>query len=429
MGEVNLVEEFTLRIRCDPLGLTPPFNTKSLVIKHTYDSYHSPQWQVAMTRVNDSLDIQLRSLSYSRLPTNFRSVNIIYHQQHLTSVPLSESAFSNWGELKLSFPVDKALHRDKYEFDIILSTQPQLTESLRLDPSSSSKFAKSKMLGRKDLPSSPLRLDPSQAMMKMFLRDRRSVDVQFLFTSEWDISSTGRLTGLWAHSLVLSRYPAFDALVQEAIQARHCEANCTAEPLTIPMTKFSLPALSCLLYYLYTGKVQLATRPDLFALSQTDQHSAMHTHECAQIETDTVMVGRQYHTDILPSVELSCQHVVEWGSGVSCKELYAIAKHFGVIELQKLCLEGMVDSIDATNVVEMLFEFGGSSASVRESGLAFVNDNLGALFADGRDPFASYRDREECYVIMVEVMRSFTRHLQVASHSNKITLATAGSGH
>lgn len=111
MGQVDLVEELTLRIQCDPIvSLTAPFNTKSLTIKSggaaAHDSYHTPQWQVVLTRVGgngDSLAIQLRSPAHSRLPSNFRSVNVIYHQRHLANVPLNESAFSNWGELKREF--------------------------------------------------------------------------------------------------------------------------------------------------------------------------------------------------------------------------------------------------------------------------------------------------------------------------------------
>ncbi|KAG0379203.1 hypothetical protein BGX24_001377, partial [Mortierella sp. AD032] len=148
-------------------------------------------------------------------------------------------------------------------------------------------------------------------------------------------------------------------------------------------------------------------------------------HECFPIEPDTVMIGSHNITDIYPSVELNCKPTVEWGlqdessywpvKGVTCHELFTIAKHFGISDLQEMCLEGMVESIDATNVIEMLFEFGGSNALVREAGLAFVNDNLSVLFAEGRDPFVGYREREECYVIMTEVMRLFAKRLQVVS--------------
>lgn len=108
MGQTDLVEELTLRIQCNPIvSYTPPLNTKSLTIKSggttAHDTYHAPQWQVFLTRVvssRDSLEIQLHSPPYSHLPTNFRSVNVIYHRRHLASISLNESAFSNWGELK-----------------------------------------------------------------------------------------------------------------------------------------------------------------------------------------------------------------------------------------------------------------------------------------------------------------------------------------
>ncbi|KAK3845925.1 MAG: hypothetical protein J3R72DRAFT_520653 [Linnemannia gamsii] len=184
MGQVEFVEELTLRTQCDPVGLAPPFNTKFLTIKSASDSYHSSQWQVVMTRVNSGgcdskLDIQLRSpSSYSRLlATTFWSVNIVYHQRHLASVPLSESAF-------ISFPVKKAHNGSRYEFDIILSTQPQLAESPKMAPllsssSPPSEYTKSKSSSTNLSSPSPLSrcLIQSQVMMKMFLRDRPSVDV------------------------------------------------------------------------------------------------------------------------------------------------------------------------------------------------------------------------------------------------------------
>ncbi|KAG0277700.1 hypothetical protein BGZ95_005513 [Linnemannia exigua] len=444
MGQVELVEELTLRIQCDPIGQAPPFNTKSLTIKGA-DSYHSPQWQVVMTRVNNGgcdskLDIQLRCpSSYSRLlPATFRSVNVVYHQHHLASIPLSESAFSNWGELKLSFPVEKALNGNRYEFDIILSTQAQLVESPKMAPllssssTSSSMYTTPKSSSTNPSMPSPLsrRINQSQAMMKMFLRDRHSVDVQFLlYPTDGEQQQYGPknigprlLPSLWAHRIVVSRHPSFAALIREATSATQV---CQTKSLTIPVYGFSLAAFSCLMYFLYTGNVQLVTHPDFFALSEVDVDEAFLKHECLPTEPDTVMIGPQNFTDIHPFVELSCKPTVEWGlqdassywpvKGVTCREIFTIAKHFGISDLQEMCLEGMVESIDATNVVEMLFEFGGSNVLVREAGLAFMSDNLSVLFADGEDPFVGYRDREECYVIMVEVMRSFTKRLQVVS--------------
>ncbi|KAG0066250.1 hypothetical protein BGZ89_007458 [Linnemannia elongata] len=433
MGQVDLVEELTLRVQCDPIvSPTAPFNTKSLAIKSggaaAQDSYHTPQWHVVLTRVGgngDSLDIQLRSPSHSRLLTNFRSVNVIYHQRHLASVLLSESAFNNWGELKLSFPVEKALNGKRYEFDIILSTQHQPTDSPKLAPllsspsllcpSSTPKSTKHKSTqSGKDhsTSSSPSSRLPTQSMMKMFLRDRRSVDVQFLFETE--LTPNGRVAALWAHRLVLSRYPALDALVRSA---ETCENGCASGPVTVRMPhSISLAAFSGLLYYLYTGNVQFSMQPDMFALSQVDPDS----------NTDAVMVDGLYLVDTMPSCEVICKPLADWcvedaeslwpTRGLPCRELHSTARHFGITDLQELCLEGMVESINASNVVEMLFEFGGSSATVHEAGLNFVNENLAVLFAEGRDPFLGYREREECYGIMVEVMRSFTKPLQVASY-------------
>jgi hypothetical protein len=188
----------------------------------------------------------------------------------------------------------------------------------------------------------------------------------------------------------------------------------------------SIAAFSCVLYYLYTGKVQLAMRPDMFALSQVDFDSAYAMHECSQIDTDSVLVGGQYLIDIFPPVEICCKSLIDWAvqdaeslwptRGVPCRELHSAAKHFGITDLQDQCLEGMVESINASNVIEMLFELGGSSAKVRETGLEFVNENLGVLFAEGKDPFLAYRDWEECHGIMAEIIRSFTKRLQVANH-------------
>jgi len=282
-----------------------------------------------------------------------------------------------------------------------------------------------------------MRLDPSQAMMKMFLRDRLSVNVHFIFASKAQVSTYDRLTCLWAHRLVLSRYPTVEALVENAIQDRgrcyssYCALESTLKvPVLVP--NFSLPVFSCMLYYLYTGKIQLNVRPDLFVLSQIDHDSVLGPHDCVPVEPDTVLLGNCYLCGFLPSVEVSLKPNIEWEStdasssssvwpvkGVSWKELYAIASHFAITELQEQCLEGMVASMDASNVVEILFEFGGSSLPIREAGLAFLNDHLEVLFVEGRDPFEGYREREGCYEILVEVMRSFTKRLLIASRGEQ----------
>ncbi|KAF8948603.1 hypothetical protein BGZ47_003867 [Haplosporangium gracile] len=438
MGQVDLVEVLTLRIQCDPLSPMPLFNTKSLTIKSrsaaAHDSYHNPQWQVVLTRIGDigdNLDIQLRSPSHSRLPTNFRSVNVIYHQRHLASILLNESAYSNWGELKFSFPVEKALNGEKYEFDIILTTQHQPTKSPKLVPllslpsllssSSSSKYTNHKTtMNGMDLTSSsssPSRLDPTLTMMKMFLRDRQSADVKFLFVTE--LTASGRIPCLWAHRLVLSRYPALNALVR---RAESCKDGCVFGPVTVRMPHLiSLAAFSCMLYYLYTGKVQLSMRPDMFVLSQVDLNSTYAARECAPFNTDAVMVDGPCLDGTMSSCGHNCKAIFDWGAedaeslwpvkGVPCRDLHSTAKHFGITDLQEICLEGIVESIDLSNAIEMLFEFGGSSAMAREAVLSFVNENLSVLFAEGRDPFLGYCEREECYMIMIEVMRSFAKRL------------------
>ncbi|KAK3845927.1 MAG: hypothetical protein J3R72DRAFT_487161 [Linnemannia gamsii] len=141
-------------------------------------------------------------------------------------------------------------------------------------------------------------------MMKMFLRDCQSVDVQFLiFLTDGELQHGPKnnacrpLPGLWAHRIVMSRYPAFAALIHEATSATQV---CQTEPLTIPVYGFSLAALSCLMYFLYTGNVQLLTYPDYFVLSEVEADAVVVKHECLSIEPDTVMIDPQYMTDIYP---------------------------------------------------------------------------------------------------------------------------------
>ncbi|KAF9301638.1 hypothetical protein BGZ74_006465 [Mortierella antarctica] len=103
----------------------------------------------------------------------------------------------------------------------------------------------------------------STKIMSALLCDICSVDTQILFGS----TRAQKEISLWAHRMILSKFPAFNALIKQASIANR---DTILGPLTLTVTKVSLPVFATLLRFLYVGEVQRFNFPEHFAVCRSN---------------------------------------------------------------------------------------------------------------------------------------------------------------
>ncbi|KAG0347796.1 hypothetical protein BG005_011897 [Podila minutissima] len=103
----------------------------------------------------------------------------------------------------------------------------------------------------------------STNIMSALLCDIYSVDTQIVFGS----TRAQKEISLWAHRTILSKFPAFDALIKQASIANR---DTILGPLTLTVTKVSLPVFATLLRFLYVGEVQRLNFPEHFAICRSN---------------------------------------------------------------------------------------------------------------------------------------------------------------
>lgn len=100
-------------------------------------------------------------------------------------------------------------------------------------------------------------------IISALLCDIYSVDTQIVFGS----TRAKNEISLWAHRTILSKFPAFDALIKQASIANR---DTILGPLKLTVTKVSLPVFATLLRFLYVGEVQRLNFPEHFAVCRSN---------------------------------------------------------------------------------------------------------------------------------------------------------------
>ncbi|KAF9344643.1 hypothetical protein BGX34_005465 [Mortierella sp. NVP85] len=324
------------------------------------------------------------------------------NREESVTFPISYKRVNSSGTLPFEGRINasRVLSEGKYRFDIILSIDKSLEH--RTIP--------------KRLVTS---LSTRRGMLLSLLKDVHSVDVCFVFTSDHSYPKVG----LWAHRAVLSKIKVFEELILEATKAleatKESQATKSAsserdqesadtshqqtgkektpeEPsiLTIQVDKFPLATMCSLLYYIYSGEVQLSIPSSQFAISKA---------ESAIVLYDTNGKTREsIRWDPLSADSAWKLKDVSW------EELGLAAEHYGLAELRTLCEKEIIEVMDETNAIDILFNVGYHIEAVKKKALSFIVEHMESLSVGNSNPFERFRDHPGCHDMLVEVILAKT---------------------
>ncbi|KAF9084550.1 hypothetical protein BGX29_002486 [Mortierella sp. GBA35] len=328
-------------------------------------------WTVNLTKKIDDLTVTIEWSRPNRIYEDYlklQSMYIIPQSDFFNIVAVgalnwtntdfctARGQFSNEPSLKSKFPAKKVFCDGKYDFDIVLSTNPELTRAFAIIPPAPAPIPKP--VPDPEPASSPA--SKLKGLGTMLLKDPTSVDVCFTFSSDKTYSDIG----LWAHRCILSQHESFAKLIREAAMVHSLgnivlaekESNAdtdsdtesisnisidsmlttataaTAEgvsvgvaskELVIKVDKVSLATFCVMIYYIYTGEINRSVDPIRFVLSNTDKATLVWRDSTGKIEDS---VGWR------PLDQGSSWRLKE----VTWKELRDAAAHYGLEDLQAI---------------------------------------------------------------------------------------------
>ncbi|KAI8600839.1 hypothetical protein EDD21DRAFT_415476 [Dissophora ornata] len=386
---IGRIQDVTLAIKAPVLGASSPQNVSTVTAP---TSLGGSTWTVTLTRRNNTIAILT--------PSNVATVSV------------TDTSLQTANSVKVTIDIDKVLDDDGYCFDIIISTSMSLSRKAVEPP-------KARCL--------------HQNTMSDLLKDINSVDTCFVFDTEKTTSNVG----LWAHSVILSKYERFSHMILEAASSSKDGSSAAADALdstyistaddtytgslfstTFPSTtstsvtspstavasegpamqtvlieKFSLATFCVLLRYIYTGDVSLSVDTSQHAISMTESSLVLQAIARGGKKQESIRWNPLDSTS-------------PWRfKDTAWEELLEAADYFGVLDLRTQCEAAVIKALDESKAVAMLFNTRPCFEKTKESAMQFVVKNMASMVKDGKEPFTLYKDHPDCYRVMFEVMR------------------------
>ncbi|KAG0282075.1 hypothetical protein BGZ96_000854 [Linnemannia gamsii] len=283
-------------------------------------------WSVTLQRAANNLTVVAtwhRPDTTEKTFLNFKSMHIVPRSNFFNPVAttmLEWQLYESRCSGTASFPAEKVLAADQYNFDVVFSSTFELSRSFASIPNTASTPTAISNSETKSV-------YKERGLISLLLKDPSSVDVCFTFISDKTYSNIG----LWAHRCVLSQYDSFSRRIQEAkalqslgemvltekVAGGDADVDSDVEsistfslnsmdtatgpaatgssfdtasraPLVIKVNTVSLATFCVMLYYIYTGEVDRTVHPNRFVLSNTNKVSLVWRNSAGEVEDSVV---------------------------------------------------------------------------------------------------------------------------------------------
>ncbi|KAG0339855.1 hypothetical protein BG000_001198 [Podila horticola] len=319
--------------------------------------------------------------TYQNPPQNIRSIRIVSRDGATVHNSLVKGVKNG---VPLTIQVDMASVKidRRLDFDIVLSTWAELYHVP--NPKVSQTGAKKK----------PKRDEKAVSKLKEamspLLKDISTMNMAFTF----GLNGSARNVALWAHQSILSQQPSIAALIKKL---KDVEAFSGVKSTHV--TEYSLEAYCAVVRYLYTNEIQLEVDLDDFAIGCPPNKPL--SGSCKNRPTIDGLFDSQgsSSTNIESGEAAKPRLVAEWS------DLFQIADCYEVTKLREHCLEKIVETLDTSTALDVLFGFAYRYPDLKVIVLQYVADNMSSLYAASQDPFADFEGHSERQALLAEVLQ------------------------
>ncbi|KAF9120396.1 hypothetical protein BGW39_011458 [Mortierella sp. 14UC] len=373
-------QEIILAIKAPLLEKSGPNKTITI---DSAEKKSDSEWIVTLTRFDSALLVSVKwTCPDDQAPVPFRSLHIIPRAEFnpILSTPIDGQQSQSRLTVHCKVDAEKVAGVQTYDFDIILSTD--------------------KGLARKLVPPHC----KHQKLIPLLLKDVALTDVCFTFSPVVE----GPPMCLWAHRSVFSPHEKFLELIAErekVAQDKRCAevvsmraqdpasavANVGATPVLVD--KVAISTFCVLLYYIYMDKVNLKL------------DSCRMISGCESIRGCTVD-GPSFCVVTLAKVEdEDGKDGVPFPLDVKWEDLMEAAVAYEISDLKQLCRREIINGLNKTNAVDVLFGKTGHDPKIKGAAIEFVVKSTGAIFEATEDPFDRYRQHPEHHALLVKLLR------------------------
>lgn len=234
-------------------------------------------------------------------------------------------------------------------------------------------------------------------IMSPLLKDIATMNMAFTF----GINGSARNVGLWAHQSVLSRQPRIAALISKLKEVESDQASPEAlyGVKTTHVTEHSLESYCASIRFIYTSEVKLEVDLEDFAIGYPPNKPLT-----ASCKNRPVIEGL-YSPNSSSSASAASDQPVEPRSATTWNELFQIADCYEVTELREYCLEKIVETLDASTALNVLYGFAYRYPDLKEIVLQYVADNMSNMYSESQDPFSAFDSHPERHTLLAEVLQ------------------------
>ncbi|KAG0028177.1 hypothetical protein BGZ81_004958 [Podila clonocystis] len=227
--------------------------------------------------------------------------------------------------------------------------------------------------------------------MANLLKDITSMDLAFTF--EGNIQSPR--VSLWAYRLILAQVPEIAKLI-DCEKPKEGFLN-SAFINTLNVSEYSLESFCCLLCFHYMHEAKLEVDLDDYAIGTFTSKATLCI--CKKLLPSMATIASHANFDDgctrVPSAVVRA---------ASYNELFQLATMYDIVKLRNHCRVKIVESLDASNMLEILFKFGYRYKDLKDVVLQHMADNLEKMYASSVDPLHKYSDHPEKQALQAEVL-------------------------
>ncbi|KAG0339852.1 hypothetical protein BG000_001195 [Podila horticola] len=219
----------------------------------------------------------------------------------------------------------------------------------------------------------------------------------FAFT--FGLNGSARNVSLWAHQSVLSQWPVLAKLIGKlkVIEGASTDSGNVATVKSIHVSEYSLQSYCTLIRFFYTGKVGREVDLKNFGVGQPPNRPF--SVDCKSRPAINVLLEPQSSLPSAKSDELADPTLI-----VTWSELFQVAYCYQVTELGEYCRDKIIEELDTSTALDVLFGFAYRYPDLKLMVLRFVANAMEDLYEMSHDPFSSYAEHPQRHELMSEAL-------------------------
>ncbi|KAG0087885.1 hypothetical protein BGZ92_006874 [Podila epicladia] len=278
----------------------------------------------------------------------------------------------------------------RLDFDIVLSTWTELYQIPKTKVTNDAKSAATKSNRDEGAPKLKDALSP-------LLKDISTMNMAFTF----GLNGSARNIALWAHQSVLSRQSSIASLIEKLkdVETDPSSPTTLSGVKTTHVNEYPLEAYCALVRYLYTNEIKLEIDLEDFAIGCPPNKPL--SASCKNRPT----IDGLFTTGESSSPKADSGEISKSGLVAKWSDLFQIADCYRVAGLREYSLEKIVETMDNSTALDVLYSFAYRYTDLKKIVLHYVADNMSGLYATSHDPFAAFDGHHERNTLLAEVLQ------------------------